>query len=68
MDQLSTHCGHYGWAYPNHMRGMVTAFLGVGLVVVLANIAYAVRRRRVMWAHTLTKAQWAEQRYSPLGY
>jgi hypothetical protein len=50
------------------MRGMVSAFLGVCLVVVLANIAYALRRRRIMWAHTLTKTLWAEQRYNPLGY
>jgi hypothetical protein len=50
------------------MRELVTAFLSVALAVVMGNIIYALRRRRIMWGHFFTKQLWAEQQHTPTSY
>jgi hypothetical protein len=50
------------------MRGFVTAFLSVALVVVLGNLIYALRRKRLRWGHILARPLWAERRDNPVLY
>ena len=43
------------------MRLIVTAFLGTGLAIVMANLVYAFSRRRIAYGRVFTRILWAER-------
>jgi len=47
------------------MQVLVTAFLALGLLLALGNVAYALHQGRIQWGRTFTKILWAEREDSP---